>query len=138
MRYISLLGLVATIASGRPLDSIESIEEYKIAQMASDICAEQDAIVLHFKKVSDNRAVVTPELLDSDFLYAPYILFSFNYESNQWSAEETDSLEYFKRMLKFKENEPTYKYGIIGAGLIKDSAKIKLSSIHHTLIAELC
>lgn len=140
MRYISLLGLVATIASERPLDSIDSIEEYKIAQMASDICAEQDAIVLHFKRVSENRAEITPELLDSDFLYAPFVLFSYNYETQHWSAEETDSIDYFKRMLKFKESESSYRYAIIGAGSINSSAsiKVKMGSLYNTLLVELC
>lgn len=141
MKYISLLGLVATLASNYPLENIEYIEEYKIAQIAVDLIVEvQDGLILNFKKVSENRAEITPELLDTDFLYAPFILFSFNYKEHRWFAEQTDDINYFKRMLKFKESEPTYKYAIIGAGSIKDTANIRLQidSIHHTLIAELC
>lgn len=141
MKLISLLGLVATLANNYPLENFGNIEEEKIAQIAADLIVEVDyGLVLNFKKVSENRTEITDELLDTDFLYAPFILFSFNYKDNRWFAEQTDDVNYFKRMLKFKESEPSYKYAIIGAGSIKDTANIRLQidSIHHTLVAELC
>ena len=138
MKYISLLGLVATIASGYSLDSLPEIEEYKIAQIASDVFVEQQGDSLVFKRTSENKIEITPELLDSDFSYAPFILFSF--KDKHWFAEQTDDLEYFKRMLKFKESEDSYKYAIIGANSINipaDKVDIRFGSLHQTLLVEL-
>ena len=138
MKYISLLGLVASIASGYSLNSLPQIEEVKIAQMATDIFAEQQGNSLVFKKISVNKAEVTPELLNSDLLFAPYILFTF--KDNHWFAEQTDSLNFLVRMLKFKESEDSFKCVVIGADKINVSAEkvqIKLGSQSHTKLVEL-
>ena len=139
MRLISLLGIVATVASGHPLEDMNKIELSKIAEIALDIEVEVSSICLSFQRVSEKKTEITPELLETDFLYAPYILFSYNYEERHWYAEQTDDLSYFKRMLKFKENESSYRYGIIGAGSIPDAAniRVKLGRLNNTLIVEL-
>ena len=139
MKYISLLGLVATVASGKPLEEISEIEEYKIAQMASDIIVEDKGLILDFKKTGEQRTEITEKLLDTDYLYAPFILFSFNYNEKRWSAEQADDFGYFKKILELKENEPSYRYAIIGAGSIKDTdyVGVKIDSLYRTLLVKL-
>ena len=139
MRLISLLGLVATVASGYPLEEMSRVEPFKIAEIALDIEVEVSSICLSFQRVLEKKTKITDELLETDFLYAPYILFAYNYKERHWYAGQTDDLSYFKRMLKFKENEPSYRYGIIGAGSIPDAAniRVKLGRLHNTLIVEL-
>lgn len=138
MKYVTLLGLVATIASGYPLENLSCIEEFKIAEMAADIFVEQQGDNLVFKKISGKKSDITPELLASDFLYAPYIVFSCSH--GRWFAEQTDSLDYFKRMLKFKKNEDSCKYAIIGAdriSLTADLVDVKFDNHSNTLLVEL-
>jgi len=137
MKLISLLGVIATIASGYSLENSE-IEEEKIAEIATDIFVEQQGNRLVFKKISEDKVEITSELLNSDFSYAPYILFT--YKDDIWFAEQTDSLEYFKRMLRFKESENSLRCGIIGADRINastDRVEVFYDILHQTKLIEL-
>lgn len=137
MKLISLLGMIATIASGYSLENSE-IEEEKIAEIATDIFVEQQGDCLVFKKISVDKLEITSELLNSDFSYAPYILFT--YKDDIWFAEQTNSLEYFKRMLRFKESENSLRCGIIGADRINastDRFEVFYDILHQTKLIEL-
>ena len=55
MKLCDLLSLVATIASGAPLDKVNEVEPYKVAQIAKDIHFEQGGNDLIFRKKQGKR-----------------------------------------------------------------------------------
>lgn len=135
MKLISLLGMIATIASGYSLENSE-IEEEKIAEIATDIFVEQQGNRLVFKKISGGD--ITEELLTTDLLVAPFIVFSVR--NGCWFAEQTDNIDFFKRMLRAKEKEKSYRYAIIGADKINGRVNeyhFKFDSYYGTLLVEL-
>ncbi len=137
MRLISLLGMVATVASGLPLNQVEKVELLRVGLIAADIFVEKQGNSLIFKKVS-NPAEITSELLDADLDIAPYIVFSL--KDSHWSAEQTMTIDMFKRLLKVKENDGAYKVAIIGADKINDSVdkcNIKLNALCGALLVEM-
>ena len=137
MKYITLLGIVATLASGYSLESLSFIEEFKVAEIAFDVFAEQQGASLVFKKTSNNRMYPTPDVLDSDFLFAPFIVFTCI--NGHWYAEQANDIEQLKRILDFNE-KVSCKIAIIGADKIKDSTtKINAKYGHYsnTLLVEL-
>lgn len=140
MKLCDLLGLVATVASGMPLDMTSDVESYKIAQIAKDIHLEQSGEDLFFREVTGQKAEITEYLLGADLRMPAVVLFSFMYEDKVWFAQETDTGEEMQALLDTKIDEASYRYVILGAHLITDSVQtydIKLGHYRGTLLVEL-
>ena len=140
MKLFNLLGIVATVASGTPLDKVDDVESYKIAQIAKDIYLEQSGEDLFFREVTGQKDEVTEELLGTDLRMPAVVLFSFLHEDKVWCATETDTGAEMQKLLDTKTDEPSYRYVILGAHLIADSVRtydIKLGHYRGTLLVEL-
>ena len=139
MKLCDLLSLVATIASGAPLDKVNEVEPYKVAQIAKDIHYEQLGKDLIFRKVTGQKAELTDELFETQALPS-CVLFSFMYEDKRWYAEETDTGLEMQNLLDTKVDEKSYRYVILGANLISKEVSnyiVKMDHYRGTLLVEL-
>ena len=139
MKLCDLLSLVATIASGAPLDKVNEIEPYKVAQIAKSIHFEQLGNDLVFRKVTGQKAELTEAVFEAQAMPA-CVLFSFMYEDKLWYAEETDTGLEMQNLLDTKADEKSYRYVILGANLISEEVSnyiVKLDHYRGTLLVEL-
>ncbi len=138
MKYITLLGIIATLSSNMSLEHLAEIEEYKMAKIGFDVLAEKQGDSLVFKKASKNRLFPYPEVLDSDFAYAPFIVFTC--VKGNWYAEQANDVEELMKMLDIQEEGVTFKAAIIGADKISRTANrlnAKYGHYSNTLLVEL-
>lgn len=131
MKLCDLFGLVATAASGSPLDRMGEIESYKMAQLAKDVHFEQHGKDLVFRNVTGQKAEVTEEVLGADSRISAFVLFSFSQVDKRWSALETFALEEMWDLLDSKEDEASYRYVILGAHLITDKVRDYTANLGH-------
>lgn len=133
MCLFDLYSIVAAIASHKPISEASEIEDFKIAQMASDILFMVDGSKITFRKGIIEKPKITPSLLVQAFEFSPYLLFSC--DKGYWSVTEASSHDEYVRLLNFVRDMRTIRIGVVNInGYSSDKGVSKIETIHGTKV----
>lgn len=116
MCLLDLFSIIGALHLGKPIESYETVDEYDIAKIASDTFYYKDKDgSLVFTKSAVDKEKVTASFLTTDYKLPKYLLFT--YKDGDWSVEQSNNLANYMRMLKFKKDEDSDRFGIVNPSI---------------------